>query len=478
MTIQNEKVAAAGGGPSRAAVMSVFGAAIAGLGLTGFLVYRSFKPEPKTDAKVVGADEARIAAKGEAAKKKAEVLGNKVKQADVGQGYTFDDQGNYLPQAVDKDLPANQPVFHADMPAGAREGISAGIERSSSGPKSYKPDQNEGADPATIRERRENKKEDRSELRASNLGYSRLKMAHDGGGTGGANHQKSLSSDGDQAQIEANNQAIQRLTTLAEKGMAEAGSAGPAVAVNVAGGSGPAGGPAVGGPRMPAEMTSQPAAPGEVADMRIGGGVGPDVVVREGKFLDCVLVNKVESDIAESPVTVKVSRDFVSLDGKYVLFPAGTTLLGTAGRVVSLQQARLFIKFHRVIFPNQKTAYFPHRDFPAMDQYGSLGVKDKVNYHVMMQFGAAIALGVFDGFGAAFSAGSSSQDPTARQLVMAQMAQNFGQVAGQIIQRYANVVPTITLPSGKKMKVYFTSDVVVTPYLRTSELSWVQGGTR
>jgi type IV secretory pathway VirB10-like protein len=58
------------------------------------------------------------------------------------------------------------------------------------------------------------------------------------------------------------------------------------------------------------------------------------------------------------------------------------------------------------------------------------------------------------------------------------MAQNFGQVAGQIIQRYANVVPTITLPSGKKMKVYFTSDVVVSPYLRTSELSWVQGGTR
>lgn len=147
MTIQNEKVAAAGGGPSRAAVMSVFGAAIAGLGLTGFLVYRSFKPEPKTDAKVVGADEARIAAKGEAAKKKAEVLGNKVKQADVGQGYTFDDQGNYLPQAVDKDLPANQPVFHADMPAGAREGISAGIERSSSGPKSYKPDQNDGSGP-------------------------------------------------------------------------------------------------------------------------------------------------------------------------------------------------------------------------------------------------------------------------------------------------------------------------------------------
>ena len=229
---------------------------------------------------------------------------------------------------------------------------------------------------------------------------------------------------------------------------------------------------------MPAEMTSQPAAPGEVADMRIGGGVGPDLIVREGKFLDCVLVNNVESDIAESPVTVKLSRDFVSLDGKYVLFPAGTTLLGTAGRVVSLQQARLFIKFHRVIFPNQKTAYFPHRDFPAMDQFGTLGVKDKVNYHVMMQFGAAIALGVFDGLGAAFQGGSSGQDPTARQLVMAQMAQNFGQVAGQIIQRYSNVVPTITLPPGKKLKVYFTSDVVVSPYLRTADLSWVQGGAQ
>ena len=45
-----------------------------------------------------------------------------------------------------------------------------------------------------------------------------------------------------------------------------------------------AGGPEPGS-RMPAEATSQVALPGEVADMRISGGTGPDVVVREGKFL-------------------------------------------------------------------------------------------------------------------------------------------------------------------------------------------------
>jgi hypothetical protein len=41
----------------------------------------------------------------------------------------------------------------------------------------------------------------------------------------------------------------------------------------------------------------------EVADMRISGGTGPEVVVmRDGKFLDCVLINRLESDIADSPI--------------------------------------------------------------------------------------------------------------------------------------------------------------------------------
>jgi hypothetical protein len=78
--------------------------------------------------------------------------------------------------------------------------------------------------------------------------------------------------------------------------------------------------------------------------MRIGGQVGPEQTVRQGKFLDCVLVNEIRADLMESPAIAMVSRDFVSLDGQYVLIPAGAKLIGSAGHVQNLQQARIYLR--------------------------------------------------------------------------------------------------------------------------------------
>jgi type IV secretion system protein VirB10 len=234
-------------------------------------------------------------------------------------------------------------------------------------------------------------------------------------------------------------------------------------------------------PKQPAETSSQTAPPGEVADMRISGGTGPDVVVREGKFLDCALINRVESDIADSPVMAQVARDFMSLDGKDVLIPAGAKIYGTAGKVQSMQQAKLFISFHKIVFPRRapdetpKVAYFPTRQFPAMDSMGRLGVGGQVNRHMMLQFGAAIMLGVFDGLAAQVQSPGSEDNPSARDMVLSRTSQNFSNVVNAVIQRYANVVPTVTIKEGTKLKCYFTQDVALTPFMATRDLSWVRG---
>ena len=112
-------------------------------------------------------------------------------------------------------------------------------------------------------------------------------------------------------------------------------------------------GPVPGGPSKnalyPAADSPQAFARGEVGDMRIS--TGPEVVVRQGKFLDCATVNELRVDLAESPVVAMVTRSFLSPDGNHVLVPAGARLLGNAGAVQSLQQARVYIRFDRVIFP-------------------------------------------------------------------------------------------------------------------------------
>lgn len=207
---------------------------------------------------------------------------------------------------------------------------------------------------------------------------------------------------------------------------------------------------------------------GDLADMRIGGG--PEFTIHEGQFLDLVVHNRIEASFAGSPVVATVNRDFLSPDGKYVLFPHGTQLLGEAGKVESNQQARVYIAFHRAIFHDGRSAYFPqHLLPPAMNADGSYGVVGKVNRHFWLQFGSAIALGVIDGLAASAAgptmvetSGNTSTITTPPGQIVAQRVSNdLSIVVMEMIKKYANVVPTIVLKPGTRMKLYFIEDTRV-----------------
>jgi len=42
------------------------------------------------------------------------------------------------------------------------------------------------------------------------------------------------------------------------------------------------------------------------------------------------------------------------------------------------------------------------------------------------------------------------------------------------MQRYTNIVPTITVDAGKKVKVYLADDVEISPYSRIDERSYAR----
>jgi type IV secretion system protein VirB10 len=93
---------------------------------------------------------------------------------------------------------------------------------------------------------------------------------------------------------------------------------------------------------------------------------------------------------------------------------------------------------------------------------------------MMLQFGAAIMLGVFDGLASQVQSPGSEDNPSARDMVLSRTSQNFSNVVNAVIQRYANVVPTVTIKEGTKLKCYFTQDVALTPFMATRDLSWVR----
>jgi type IV secretory pathway VirB10-like protein len=396
------------------------------------------------------------------AARKSERAGDaaRLRQREIGEDYQFDGEGNLLGARTDAtDLPKNRPLLAAVPPSPApRAEIAEGVTPRGPGPV-------EGAGPATPG--RSEDDGDRAAVSQPMLGYSTVR-----GATWAARRPEAAGEvPSRQAGPQPENDQEERLLGMLERSL-PGGSAPTGTE-----GTGPAR-PGAGDALYPAQRAPQPFLAGGVGDMRIGGRVGPDQIVRQGKFLDCALVNELRVDLVESPVVAMVSRDFVSLDGAQVLVPAGAKLLGAAGQVGNLQQARVYVRFDRIIFPDQRSAYFPTRQVSAVDGAGAIGIPGNVDRHFLLQFGAAIMLGVLDGLAAAVEAPGTGTNPGVRELVTARTSTNFSAVVAGILGRYANVVPTVTVEPGAKLKVFFVEDVWLSPYMRTADLSWVRGPRR
>ena len=175
--------------------------------------------------------------------------------------------------------------------------------------------------------------------------------------------------------------------------------------------------------------------------------------VYEGSFLEGALVTQLAGDFP-GPVLAQVSVPFYSKDRQRVLIPRGTRIIGTAQAVTNRDQNRLAVGFHRLIFPDGRWISLK---FEGLDQVGTTALKDKVNRHYLQMFAAAGAVGVLSGL----TLQNSNPYAGGLQGFRAGAGQGFGQGATQIMQRFLNRLPTITVRAGHRLRIWFTSDVLI-----------------
>jgi len=198
----------------------------------------------------------------------------------------------------------------------------------------------------------------------------------------------------------------------------------------------------------------------------------PPVTLFEGEMIDSVLVNRIIADTEPSPVICQISKDVFDNTGRYVVLPAGSRILGLS-QVVNYKGAhRLFISFHRIVLPNGPSIDFPpsRRAMKALDETGALGVVSKVERHWFLQFGTAIFFGVLDGLS---GAAQRSRDVfSTRSVVLGRTSENFQRILDNIMAQYSSIVPTIRVDQGKRMKIYLSDDVLMSPYARITDRSY------
>lgn len=175
--------------------------------------------------------------------------------------------------------------------------------------------------------------------------------------------------------------------------------------------------------------------------------------IYEGSFLEGAMVTQLSGDFP-GPVLAQVSVPFYSSDRQRVLIPRGSRVIGTAQAVRDRDQSRLAVGFHRLILPDGRWVSLK---FEGLDQVGATALKDKVNRHYLQMFAAAGAIGILSGLTLRGS------NPYAGGIAgfRAGAGQGFGQAAIQIMQRFLNRLPTITIRAGHRLRIWFTADVLV-----------------
>lgn len=189
----------------------------------------------------------------------------------------------------------------------------------------------------------------------------------------------------------------------------------------------------------------------------------PTQKLLEGTIIDTVLTNRLDGDTA-SPVNCLVTNPVYSHSGQQVLIPAGSRVLGETKPVRSVGESRLAVAFHRLVFPDGRTVSLDQ--FAGLNQVGDAALHDQVNNHYWATFGAASAIGLISGLGQYLGTVGFGQGTGDRTIVI---AGGFGnataEATAQVMNRFLNRLPTITIREGHRVKVYLTSDLELPPYI-------------
>jgi len=203
------------------------------------------------------------------------------------------------------------------------------------------------------------------------------------------------------------------------------------------------------------EQRNPVAAPGGASAL----ATGKNYVLFEGTILESVLINRLDGQFS-GPVECLLSNDVYSHDRQHLLIPAGTKILGEARRVESFGQTRLAVVFHRLVMPDGFSASLDR--FQGLNQIGDAGLRDQVNHHYVRLFGVSLAIGAIGAVAEAGTAGALTASGT--DLMRQGFAQSMGQSSAQILDRFLNVLPAVTIREGHRVKVYLSGDLALPDY--------------
>ena len=205
-----------------------------------------------------------------------------------------------------------------------------------------------------------------------------------------------------------------------------------------------------------------------------------DALVAQGTMIRGVLETAIQSDLP-GMVRAVTSEDVWSFDGRRVLIPQGTRLIGEYKSGLATGQTRVFIVWTRVLRSDGVSVMLGS---PGTDDIGRTGLTGEVDEHYVQRFGSAILLSIVGG-GSQYVAGMgqgansyggvvSSYDPATgvttttqanpqtsqgQQIASQTVSQNMNTIAGEALQNSLHIAPTINVDQGTRIMIFVRRDL-------------------
>lgn len=184
-----------------------------------------------------------------------------------------------------------------------------------------------------------------------------------------------------------------------------------------------------------------------------------------GTVIPATLLTGVTSEVNNGDVVAQVRQDvYDSLTGMHLLIPHGSRLIGVSGAAGSRGNKCIGVAFKRIIFPNGYSVQLP--DQKAIDGTGFPGLRDKYDDHASTLYRTAF-LGALLAAAAQSSTGNSSgydSRSPGQEAVSGAVAEVLD-TAHTIVERDANMAPTITITPGAQFSVFINADIALMEYL-------------
>ncbi|MCO5164202.1 MAG: type IV secretion system protein VirB10 [Mesorhizobium sp.] len=187
-----------------------------------------------------------------------------------------------------------------------------------------------------------------------------------------------------------------------------------------------------------------------------------DALVPEGTLVPGILETAIVSDLP-GQVRAIVSQDVYSFDGRRVLIPTGTRLIGEYQSEITRGQTRIFVVWSRMLRDDGVTVRL---NSIGADSLGRSGLTGRVDKKFRERFGAAILLSIvgagasyLTGYGSQTASGDSDDAQRAEELARQILAQTFSDMANQALGDSLRIPPTISVSQGERIFVFVRQDL-------------------